>query len=948
MNLKRKNAVATFLSLALLIVAFTPILLQIRVQVSGSTVSISQTYEWPMYRHDVSRSGCTVSPAPTERPTTIRWQVETGTSICSSPAVVEGKVYINAGCSSQRTVLCIDMDTGSVIWNQTVSGTMCSSPAVVGGKVYTVTLGGDVYCLDASTGQVLWNYAINTGDGSMVSSPSVVEGRLFVGCYCFDADTGELLWRYPTDSWLSWESSPAVVDGRVYIGGRDHYVTCLDANTGGLIWNYLTDGPVWSSPAVAEGRVYVGTREKGTVYCLDASTGTKVWSQNTVQSNSVMSSPAVAYGNVYVGTEKSGRLFCLDAYTGNIKWVNDTKGVIHHTSPAVTDGRVYVCASPTADPDSGGLYCFDAYTGYRQWRYNFALSGYHSSSAVVAYGMIFAAGDTSVFAFGAPIWPREPKTWVVDDDGTADFQRIQDAIDSVSSGDTILVRAGTYHENLSINSSLSLIGEDRNNTIIESDGNITEITACNVTITGFTIKGSGSSPNCNGISVASDGNVISNNSLENNSGRGIELVNSHDSVIAENEFTGNLQGIWLKNSDNNTICLNTIDRNGNGLEIEGSNFNNVSWNQVENSSECGMSLGHSVGNLLQHNDVSASRIMGLRLCDSGGNVLRENRLSGNQYNFEITSDSEVQGFLNDVDASNTVDGAPIRCVMNQRQLLIDGSVDSNIGYLALINCENITVTNLQLKRNGEGVLIVNSTYIRAENITVSNNIEGIHMCCTNESTLLKNTIIGNEDGVIIDTLSYRNLVAENNMSDNARGIALRHSCNNEVSQNYISGNGEALSICSSSENRVCENNFQNNVKQLEDSNSDGTIWNSESPRMGNYWSELNFADEDKDKIADHPYSIDENNTDPYPLIYPYEFYNPNYVPRTDMNKDGVVNIVDIAKVARAFACKPGDPRWIPTADMDRNEIIDIVDLSRVAKDSLSFALTTSLMTNRSK
>lgn len=947
MNLKRKNVVATLLSLALLIVVFTPIRFQVRAQVSDSSILTSQTYEWPMYRHDVNRSGYTQSPALSERPTTSRWQVETGDLICSSPAVVEGRVYISAGCSVQRTVLCLDMDTGSVIWNQTVSGTMCSSPAVAGGKVYIVTLEGGVYCLDAVTGEISWNYAINTSDGSMVSSPSVVEGRLFIGCYCFDANTGELLWRYPTDRWLSWESSPAVVNGRVYIGGRDHYVTCLDANTGSLVWNYLTDGPVWSSPAVAEGRVYVGTREKGTVYCLDASTGTKMWNQSTVEANSVMSSPAFAYGNIYVGTEPTGRFFCLDAYTGNIKWASDTKGDIHHTSPAVTDGKIYVCACRGADPDSGGVYCYDAYSGYRLWRYDFAPSGYQSSSPVIAYGMIFVGGDKSIFAFGDPVWPREPRTWVVDDDGTADFHEIQEAIDMATSGDTIIVKAGTYRENLLLNKSLSLIGEERNSTIIEGEGNVTEITACNVTITGFTIRSSGSSPNCNGISVTSDWNVISNNSVKNNSGRGIELVNSYDNLITENEFTGNLQGIRLENSDNNTISLNTIYHNGNGLEIEGSSFNNISWNQVEESSECGVSLRHSVGNLVQHNGVSASGIMGFRLYDSNGNVLRENGLFGNQYNFEITAAS-VQGFLNDVDTSNTVDGAPIQCIINQRQLLLDESADSNMGYLALINCENITVRNLQLRHNGQGVLIVNSTSILAENITVSNNIEGIHMCCTNESVLLRNAIIDNKDGVMIDTSNYRNLVAENNISDNTCGIALRHSCNNEISQNYISGNGGALSICSSSENRVCENNFQNNTKALEDSNSDGTMWNSESPKMGNYWSELNFADEDKDKIADHPHTIDDNNSDSYPLIYPYEFYNADYVPKTDMNKDGVVNIVDIAKVARSFACKPGDSRWIPTADLDRNEIIDIVDLSRVAKDSLSFALTTSLITNQGK
>ena len=35
-------------------------------------------------------------------------------------------------------------------------------------------------------------------------------------------------------------------------------------------------------------------------------------------------------------------------------------------------------------------------------------------------------------------------TWIVDDDGKADFDNIQDAVDAASDGDTIVVWYGTY------------------------------------------------------------------------------------------------------------------------------------------------------------------------------------------------------------------------------------------------------------------------------------------------------------------------------------------------------------------------------------------------------------------------------------------------------------------------------------------------------------------------
>jgi hypothetical protein len=52
----------------------------------------------------------------------------------------------------------------------------------------------------------------------------------------------------------------------------------------------------------------------------------------------------------------------------------------------------------------------------------------------------------------------------------------------------------------------------------------------------------------------------------------------------------------------------------------------------------------------------------------------------------------------------------------------------------------------------------------------------------------------------------------------------------------------------------------------------------------------------------------------------------------DINHDLVVNIVDVAIVARAFGCKPGDSNWNPVADVDLNEIINIVDVTKVAKE----------------
>jgi hypothetical protein len=52
----------------------------------------------------------------------------------------------------------------------------------------------------------------------------------------------------------------------------------------------------------------------------------------------------------------------------------------------------------------------------------------------------------------------------------------------------------------------------------------------------------------------------------------------------------------------------------------------------------------------------------------------------------------------------------------------------------------------------------------------------------------------------------------------------------------------------------------------------------------------------------------------------------------DLNGDGIVGILDIYILAKAFKSKPGDPNWNEVADVDRNGVINIVDIFMVAKE----------------
>ena len=51
--------------------------------------------------------------------------------------------------------------------------------------------------------------------------------------------------------------------------------------------------------------------------------------------------------------------------------------------------------------------------------------------------------------------------------GPDNYTKIQDAIDDASNGDTIYVYKKRYYENLYVNKSITIIGQNRNNTIVD-------------------------------------------------------------------------------------------------------------------------------------------------------------------------------------------------------------------------------------------------------------------------------------------------------------------------------------------------------------------------------------------------------------------------------------------------------------------------------------------------
>ncbi|MDH5376587.1 MAG: right-handed parallel beta-helix repeat-containing protein, partial [Candidatus Bathyarchaeota archaeon] len=172
---------------------------------------------------------------------------------------------------------------------------------------------------------------------------------------------------------------------------------------------------------------------------------------------------------------------------------------------------------------------------------------------------------------------------------------IQEAINLAESGDIIFVHAGTYLERVVVNKTVSLMGEDKHNTIIywNDTGSVVHVTADNTIITSFTLtlaSGASAYPDSGIFLDDSDGNNISNNIVYGNditnNGNGILLYKSSNNNISGNNITNNDSGIYLYDaSSNNIISGNNITNNGNGIYIDSSSGNIIYHNNFINNAK---------------------------------------------------------------------------------------------------------------------------------------------------------------------------------------------------------------------------------------------------------------------------------------------------------------------------------------------------------------------------
>ena len=230
----------------------------------------------------------------------------------------------------------------------------------------------------------------------------------------------------------------------------------------------------------------------------------------------------------------------------------------------------------------------------------------------------------------------------ISEDGN--FSTIQDAIDYAIFGDTIYVKKGIYYENIVIDKSIILVGENNTNTIIDGRGagNVIKINSDNVTIKNFTIQHSGIYYPNSGINFSSNNNTIEENIISN-CFYSMTLYDSSDNLIQNNIVKeSNNCGIYMTNSSDNFIINNVIkDHNFNGIGVyESSDRNSLKNNSIFNNGHCGINIKISSMNTIISNNISNNYI-GIHI-PSTENIIDENIFTNN--NIDIDKEISTPGF----------------------------------------------------------------------------------------------------------------------------------------------------------------------------------------------------------------------------------------------------------------------------------------------------------------
>jgi parallel beta-helix repeat protein len=347
----------------------------------------------------------------------------------------------------------------------------------------------------------------------------------------------------------------------------------------------------------------------------------------------------------------------------------------------------------------------------------------------------------------------------------------------------------------------------------------------NVTVKETSIKGF-----YEGIVLGSNNIVYRNNIVNNNVG--IDLGGDNDVIVGNNITANSDDGIGVSSSSNNSIVGNDIAANGeDGISFfypigePSSSNNSILGNNITNNNRAGIVLGYSFYSTICGNNITNSAHEGILLQNSSSISIFENRIDYGGIDLSYSPNCSIW--------KNNVNYGGIHLFYSSYCNISENIIDYG-GSIGLLYSSYANIT-----RNSGGIVLSGSSFC----------------------------IISGNSGAISLDLTSQNVISDNNVTG---GIALSYSSFNVVVRNNITTQFLGVSCMKSLSNSFHHNNFVNNARPVFTDTS-ANFW--DDGLEGNYWSNYNGTDSDRDGIGDAKYAIDMNNQDNYPLMGMFSDFN---------------------------------------------------------------------------
>jgi parallel beta-helix repeat protein len=424
--------------------------------------------------------------------------------------------------------------------------------------------------------------------------------------------------------------------------------------------------------------------------------------------------------------------------------------------------------------------------------------------------------------------------------GPNNYTKIQDAIDNASDGDTVFVYKGTYVGYVVITKSIQLLGEDKNTTVISGFFAYTVYILSDwVNVSGFTIYTNGrlgegiridscynhftnniiDAPR-DRIRVAGDSNTVSFNLIKNcylfisgdsNMFFGNTIVNTYfgisltgyatDNIIANNSLFN--CGLFISDNTvgNNIVTHNMV--NGKPLMYRADDSN------VMLDGGAGQIILVRCTNVTVHNQMIVNTTVGIQLWESSSCVVTGNTLAGDHYGIYL------YGWNNTIDGNIISDGYYGVFHSGDNNSLSANTLTRNNGTSLYLQYSkhNVIVKNIVVQDNYGVVLDYGSVFNTVLDNTIANNSYAV-LCLsgTSETMIADNTIIDNRgDGVDL-TSSERNMISGNTIThNNGDGIDLSNCDHTIIVNTTIANNsGEGVHFGFSDDNQIINATIMHN------------------------------------------------------------------------------------------------------------------------------------------